>query len=166
MGIVVFVHIVQFIVSALCSAYVCRTLNSSFNVRVSPREQVLSTFTCDYFNLNLPFSLFSRFGKLRLLRWSSIIATRSKFKASRARLPPLKWPAPKQELAAPLKRWLKSWKGISRTRNRKSSRLSNRPQPSIARPLLWLNKSSHFFSGICFILYKSSFFKSRCATAK
>ncbi|KAI9563204.1 hypothetical protein GHT06_010662 [Daphnia sinensis] len=36
MGIVVFLHILLFLTSASCSSYICRALNSSYNVRAPP----------------------------------------------------------------------------------------------------------------------------------
>ncbi|KAK4026028.1 hypothetical protein OUZ56_015054 [Daphnia magna] len=38
MGIVVFLHVLLFLTSASCSSYICRALNSSYSVRVSPTQ--------------------------------------------------------------------------------------------------------------------------------
>ncbi|EFX88022.1 hypothetical protein DAPPUDRAFT_221246 [Daphnia pulex] len=38
MGIVVFIHVLLFLTSASCSSYICRALNSSYSVRVSPTQ--------------------------------------------------------------------------------------------------------------------------------
>ncbi len=40
MGIVVFLHVLLFLTSASCSSYICRALNSSYSVRVSPTQVV------------------------------------------------------------------------------------------------------------------------------
>jgi hypothetical protein len=55
MGIVVFIHVLLFLTSASCSSYICRALNSSYSVRVSP-TQVLYKKAIFFFEVNFNFN--------------------------------------------------------------------------------------------------------------